>query len=155
MFLNVSPPERARWWKIPLKRCPYCKKLFKPNPRTAYEQRSCAAAECRKKRKRAAQKKWHKKNPTYFHGRYPQVKEWLDDHPGYLNEYRQKNRARTSAKRETKRKTDSIPEVRAGLEARIVVIEEFFRKLPWDDIQDTLKARNPDGMPFYTQFTHG
>ena len=152
----VFPPERARWWKIPLKRCPYCRKLFKPNPRTAYEQRSCADPECRKKRRRAAQKKWLEKNPTYFHDRYPQVKEWLDDHPGYLNEYRQKNRARPVTKIETKQKDGgSTPEVRAGLEARIVVIEEFFRKLPWDDIQDTLKARNPDVTPFYAQFTHG
>ena len=32
--------------------------------------------ECRKARKRLAQEAWCAKNPGYFQGRYPYVKEW-------------------------------------------------------------------------------
>jgi len=140
-----------------LKRCRYCRRLFKPNPRTAYEQRACSSAECQKKRKKDAQKKWLKKNPKYFQGRYPQVKEWLDEHPGYLKEYRRNNRNHTgTVKRRTKkRRAVPLPEVRAGLEARVIAIEQLFSKLPWSDIQVALEARNPDMKPIYTQFTHG
>ena len=140
-----------------LKRCQYCRKLFEPNPRTAYEQRACFETECKKKRKKDAQRKWCEKNPTYFHAQYPRVKEWLDEHPGYLKNYRRNNRdhAGTGKKKEKRRKQSLPPEARARLEARVIEIEQFFRGLPCCDIQDTIEAKNSDLKPLCAQFTFG
>jgi len=140
-----------------LKRCRYCRRLFKPDPRTEYEQRVCSGAECQKQRKRDYQKKWCEKNPTYFHGQYPRVKQWLDEHPGYLKKYRRNKRKHpgTYNKKKKRRKAVSLPELRSLLETRVVEIEQIFRNLPCGDIQVAIEARNPDLKPFCSRFTHG
>jgi hypothetical protein len=39
--------------------------------------------------KKEADRKWRRKNPDYFKGRYSLYLEpWLEKHPGYLKEYR-------------------------------------------------------------------
>ncbi len=139
-----------------MKRCPYCRRLFKPDPRSAYEQRACSAAECRKQRKRDAQKKWREKNPTYFHDHYrAQVKKWLDKHPGYLKNYRQNNRnyVGVNEKEEKRRMAINVTGDHAGLEVRVVEMERFFRHLPCCDIKDTIEAKSIDLKPFCAQFT--
>ena len=140
-----------------MKRCPYCWRLFEPDPRTEYEQRACFGVECQKKRKRDAQKKWCDQNPAYFQGQYPRVKKWIDEHPDYLKNYRRNNLnyVRTHKKEEKSQEEGLTLEARAGLEARVVEMEQFFRNLPCCDIQDAIEARNPDVKPFCAQFTPG
>jgi hypothetical protein len=58
------------------KRCPFCGQFFVPDYRVKERQKACRRAECRKARKRLAQQTWCAKNPGYFQGRYPYVKEW-------------------------------------------------------------------------------
>jgi hypothetical protein len=142
---------------VPLMRCPYCRRLFNPNPRTKDRQKVCSRAECQKKRKRDSQKKWCKKNPTYFQGHYPRVKKWRDAHPGYLKNYRRNNPTQSGAhkKEDSGQNEISSFEVRAHLEARIVEMEQFFRTLPCSDIQDVIEAKNPDLKPCCTRFTPG
>lgn len=140
-----------------LKRCPYCWKLFEPNPRTKDRQKVCSEVECQKKSKRASQKKWCEKNPTYFHDQYPRVKKWLDDNPGYLRNYRRNNlnNVSTHKKQEKRRKEISPLQAPVAFEARIVEMEQFLRSLPCCDIQDEIEARNPYLKPLCTQFTPG
>jgi len=58
------------------KRCQFCGRFFIPDYRVGERQKACRRAECRRARKRLAQEKWCAKNPGYFQGRYPYVKEW-------------------------------------------------------------------------------
>ena len=76
------------------KRCAYCHRAYRPDPRTAGFQKSCSAPTCRRKRKQEAQAKFLKENPNYFRGRYGQIKKWLAAHPGYTVSYTHLSRAR-------------------------------------------------------------
>ena len=58
------------------KRCQFCGRFFIPDHRVGERQKACGRVECRQARKRLAQETWCSKNPDYFQGRYPYVKEW-------------------------------------------------------------------------------
>ena len=58
------------------KRCLYCGQFFIPDPRVGERQKACHRESCKRKRKSAAQRAWCGKNPGYFEGRYPYVKQW-------------------------------------------------------------------------------
>ncbi len=58
------------------KRCQFCGRFFVPDHRVRERQKACPREECRQARKRRAQEAWCAKNPGYFQGRYPYVKEW-------------------------------------------------------------------------------
>ncbi len=58
------------------KRCQFCGRFFIPDYRVGERQKACGRSECRQARKRLAQGAWLAKNPGYFQGRYPYVKEW-------------------------------------------------------------------------------
>lgn len=56
--------------------CAYCGRYFMPDVRVGLRQKACLQPACKKIRKRDAQRTWCEKNPGYFRGRYPYVKEW-------------------------------------------------------------------------------
>jgi len=59
-----------------VKRCRFCGRYYKPDPRVGDRQKACRRDSCRKARKILAQHRWTERNPGYFRGRYPYVKEW-------------------------------------------------------------------------------
>ena len=59
------------------KTCEVCHCQFKPDPRVGDRQRVCRKLSCQKERKRRSQRAWLKKNPDYFKGRYPLLKEYI------------------------------------------------------------------------------
>lgn len=141
-----------------LKRCPYCRKLFKPDPRTEYEQRVCSRAECQEQRKREYQKKWRTKNPTYFKNRYQRHKERLDAHPDYLKNYHHNNHDGTVAHKKDNKEPEKrfSPKDRAELmEARLIEMERFFNALPCSDMQISRETGNSYVKPLCARFTPG
>ena len=60
------------------KKCLFCGRFFAPDHRIKDRQKSCSNPDCKKKRKKASQDAWVKKNPGYFAGRYPYVKIWRE-----------------------------------------------------------------------------
>ena len=58
------------------KKCQFCGRFFIPDFRVGERQKACTRVECRQARKHSAQEAWLAKNPGYFRGRYPYVKEW-------------------------------------------------------------------------------
>lgn len=68
--------------------CEICHVAFTPDPRVGERQRVCRERRCQLERKRRAQKNWLAKNPEAFRGRYPKLQQWLANHPGYLKNYR-------------------------------------------------------------------
>lgn len=59
-----------------VKQCLFCGRYFTPDVRVGQRQKACVRDECRKARKKSAQREWLKKNEGYFKGRYPYVKAW-------------------------------------------------------------------------------
>jgi hypothetical protein len=72
--------------------CEICNESFTPDPRVGDRQHVCSKLSCQQERKRRSQAAWLNRNPGYFKGRYPNTKEWLEAHPGYLRTYRQQRR---------------------------------------------------------------
>ena len=57
----------ARRWLVSKKhRCPFCKGLFRPDPRVSSTQWACRKPECQRKRRAATQSEWRRRNPDYF-----------------------------------------------------------------------------------------
>jgi hypothetical protein len=59
-----------------LTHCRFCGRYYRPDPRVGSRQKSCRREACRKARKCLAQHNWTERNPGYFRGRYPYVKQW-------------------------------------------------------------------------------
>jgi hypothetical protein len=70
---------------IQKRKCRCCKDLFSPNYRSAKSQRYCNKPECRRASKVASQRRWFKKNPTYFSGsdNVERVLAWRKANPGW------------------------------------------------------------------------
>lgn len=98
------------------RRCPYCKRLFVPDPRVGDRQRTCGRDPCRKQHKRQYDKAWRKKHPEYFRGSYSQQKQLYGTRAGYKRQYREghpdyvrRNAAYVRACRERQAQSDVIP----------------------------------------------
>jgi hypothetical protein len=74
------------------KRCVYCGRFYRPDPRARKTQKSCQNLMCKAKRKRESHKRWLEANPAYFRGRYSEVKAWREKHPDYQRLWRKKVR---------------------------------------------------------------
>ena len=126
------------------KRCRYCGCCFRPHPRLKSRQICCGAPGCRNKRKKETQKRWHEKNPSYFHNRYESsTQPWLKEHPGYLKAYRtnhpayvEKNRKKQK-KRDQKRKKENL-DIQDSIMIQDLSYQRDTHKLSDLDIQDTI-----------------
>lgn len=75
------------------KRCQCCGGIFVPDRRVGVRQKTCSAA-CRKVQKSENNKRFRRKNPDYWLGRYDVVKAWRKDHPDYQKTWRQRKNDR-------------------------------------------------------------
>ncbi len=57
--------------------CFICKENFVPDPRVGDRQKVCKKLSSKLQRKKLAQQNWLSKNPGYFRGRYPQLKDQI------------------------------------------------------------------------------
>lgn len=69
------------------RKCPYCGKMYLPDPRTQDRQKCCQDKACKKKRKARSQRRWQDKpeNADYFRGsaHVARTQAWRRTHPGY------------------------------------------------------------------------
>ena len=77
------------------KRCRYCGKEFTPDPRVGHRQKACSAP-CQKLRKKENLKDFIRRYPSYWRDRYPEVKQWRQQHPDYQRRWRQAKKKRRS-----------------------------------------------------------
>jgi len=117
------------------KRCVYCGRYYRPDPRARKVQKSCPDPKCRNKRKRESQKKWVEANPGCFKGRYVNVKEWRNQHPDYQRLWRKKVREIQ----------DEIPPSEP-MKTMLLVIPEKMLK---NEIQDEIRLVRQCGCGFY------
>ncbi len=66
-------------------RCRHCGTFFYPNPRNIKNQRYCSKPDCRRASKLASQRRWARKNRSYFRNKenVARVQAWREKHPGY------------------------------------------------------------------------
>jgi hypothetical protein len=117
------------------KRCVYCGRYYKPDPRTRKTQKSCPEAACRAKRKRQSQRKWTEANPDYFQGRYEKVKQWRERHPDYQRLWRKRVREIQ----------DKIPPPEPVRRMVFVIPEKMLQS----EIQDEIRLVRQSGCGFY------
>ncbi len=73
------------------RRCPFCRRLFTPDPRVGERQKTCGEEECRHEQKRQSNEQWRSRHPDYFQGMYPHQKETYGTRAEYKKRYRKKN----------------------------------------------------------------
>jgi len=76
------------------KHCQVCGEAFIPDRRVGDRQIVCKKLACQQERKRRSQERWLAKNPGYFKGRYAYTKAWREAHPGCLQRWRQRQKAK-------------------------------------------------------------
>lgn len=127
------------------KRCRYCKRLFIPEPRVGERQKTCGDPLCKKAHKVENNIRWRRKNPDYSRNDYPRVKEWLDQHPGYLKQYRETHPEYVKKNREAQRLRDRSKKLRLDIQAEIKgqasEITDQLWNLPDVDIQDEISVQ--------------
>jgi len=87
-------PSRAR--------CLYCRCLFYPDPHCKHP-KACKKPACQKKRRNKSHKIWRDKDPEVLEDRRATSREWMRDHPGYMQEYRAKHLAYVERNRRRQR----------------------------------------------------
>ena len=134
------------------RKCPYCHTFFIPTPRGGgKDQKVCRKPSCKKALKAESNARWRRNNPNYCLNDYPRVKQWLDQHPGYLKQYRANHPAYVQKNREAQRHRDQRERAHLDIQARIKdqlpEITKQLRQLPHLDIQDA-KTAHPLEMTF-------
>jgi len=117
------------------KRCVYCGRYYKPDPRARKVQKSCRDARCRAKRKRESQRRWVETNPDCFKGRYSEIKAWREKHPDYQRLWRKRVREIQ----------DKIPPSEPVRKVVLVIPE----KLLQNEIQDEIRLVRQCGCGVY------
>ena len=122
------------------RKCPYCHAVFVPTPRGGGKtQKICGKVSCKKALKAENNARWRQANPACCLNDYPRVKQWLDQHPGYLKQYRAnhpryvlKNR---TAQRQRDRKKRTRLDIQARIREQLPDITQQLKQFPNLDIQ--------------------
>lgn len=76
--------------KAKRKRCPYCGRLFSPDPR-ARIQKCCGLPECQDARRRQNLRRWRSLHPDHDQRYAAKERAWAKAYPNYWRAYRAKN----------------------------------------------------------------
>jgi len=134
------------------RKCPYCHTLFVPTPRGGGKnQKVCKKPSCKQALKTGSNARWRRNNFKHLRDEYVRVKQWLDQHPGYLKQYRANHPEYVQKNREAQRERDKRKKAHLDIQARIKKqlpdITKQLRQLPNLDIQDA-KTLQPIEMTF-------
>jgi len=95
---------------VRLKKCRVCEVWYRPDPRTCRLQKVCGKPDCRRERKRQADRRWRAADPAYAGSRKSKIRDWAKGYPGYWRHYRathpayvQRNRDQTRERVERSR----------------------------------------------------
>lgn len=115
------------------KRC-FCGAIIIPNNKIGSRQKTCGSKGCQRELKWRNNVRWRKNNPDHWHNDYARIKTWLDVHPGYLKEFREKHPEYVSKCREMQKLRDRSKKIRVNLEDKIMkqtqnIIPQLWSKL--------------------------
>lgn len=131
-------------------RCAYCGREFEPRPNVRRVQKACGRTECRRERKREADRGWRRKNRGWFEGRRGKVRQWAAGYPDYWQKwrrehpgYRERERARMRLKRGRVAKQDAIRRDPVGYLEGVRALGRVAKQDEWillDGLVDYLEA---------------
>jgi len=125
-----------------MKQCPYCHIFFTPHVKVGSRQITCRKPDCKKQLKAENNKRWWQENSDHYRDDYPRLKQWLDQHPGYLKHYRQSHPEYVQKNREAQRRRDRSKRLRLDIQAQLKRQAPEITEQLWDlsdlDIQDQL-----------------
>lgn len=117
------------------KRCEFCKRWVKPDPRTAGHQRTYGDEVCQKKRKAHTDQTFRLRYPDYDRGRRQKVAQWVREYPNYFRgyrsshpEYRERERERMQRRREKAKRVAKQVVIRAQSLEKLRDCQEWVRK---------------------------
>lgn len=115
--------------------CIVCNEIFVPDPRVGDRQKVCKKLSCKLQRKKLAQQNWLSKNPDYFKGRYPQLKEQIQAN----NKKKAQSRSKACSGIQDKL-TSNQNKLLTALETLMSIQDEITRKITKSKccLQDTL-----------------
>ena len=73
------------------RKCPFCCRLFTPDPRVKERQKTCGRPGCRGEQKRQLDERWRSQNRDYFRNLYPQQKQSYGTRAEYRRCYRKEH----------------------------------------------------------------
>ncbi len=130
----------------PIQHCHYCGRDFAPDHR-GRTPKACARKQCRKARHDQAHRRYVQANPNIYQGFYPKTRQWLQEHPGYLRDYRKTHSDYVAADNAARRRRHARSKARrADIQDEIRRRKiEAIRGLRGADIQDVMR-RQIDGV---------
>ncbi len=112
------------------KRCQCCGKMFVPDKRVGLRQKVCSAT-CRKVSKSESNKRFRRKNPDYWLGRYDVVKEWRKDHLDYQKSWRRKRKERRMKLRPDEIKAEMFSKALDAVQENVFLLREIQAGIPF------------------------
>lgn len=112
------------------KRCRYCGRAFKPDPRTALFQKCCGRGRCVQARSRQKLRRWRKLYPEHARRWQTKVRAWAKAYPDYWRryrakhaDYRERERRRMARKRRGQKRVAKVTAIRAILDEKVRAID--------------------------------
>lgn len=123
------------------KRCQCCGKMFVPDRRVGVRQKTCSVA-CRKVRKSESNKRFRRKNPDYWLGRYDVVKPWRKNHPDYQKTWRQRRKEQRMALSPSEIQAEMFSKAIDAVQENVFRLREIQAEMPFQviDISGRLAA---------------
>jgi len=115
------------------KRCQCCGGIFVPDRRVGVRQKTCSA-KCRKVWKSDNNKRFRRKNPDYWLGRYDVVKAWRKVHPDYQKNWRRKQKERRMAFTPGEIQAEMFSKALDAVQKNIIVLREIQSEIPFQVI---------------------
>jgi hypothetical protein len=112
------------------KRCSCCGRMFVTDRRVGARQKTCSAA-CRKMRKIESNKRFGRKNPDYWLGRYEVVKVWRQEHPDYQREWRRRRKERRRELGVGEIQAEMFAKALDAVQKNVLVLREIQAEMPF------------------------
>lgn len=112
------------------KRCQCCGRMFVPDRRVGPRQMTCSAA-CRKVRKSENNKRFRRKNPGYWLGRYEVVRVWRKEHPDYQREWRRRQKEQRQGLVPGEIQAEMFSKALDAVEKNVIVLREIQAEMPY------------------------
>ncbi len=118
------------------KRCQCCGRIFVPDRRVGVRQKTCSAA-CRKVQKDESNKRFRRKNPGYWLGRYDVVKAWRKNHPDYQKTWRQRRKERRIEPSPGEIQAEMFSKALDAVQENVFLLREIQAEIPFQLVDIT------------------
>jgi hypothetical protein len=114
-------------------RCQCCGKPFVPDRRVGLRQKVCSTV-CRKVQKSESNRRFSRKNPDYWRGRYDVIKAWRKDHPDSQKTWRQWRKKRRMELKPSEIQAEIFSKALDAVQKNVFLLREIQAEMPFQPI---------------------